>query len=457
MMHAHVRHDTGRLTMSMPTTLRVRTRATKLAVLLSTALASSGVTPAPSMSAGSGLRVTSCADDGSPGTLRSVMLSAPPGSVIDLTQLTCSKITLDQGAIDLIDAGVFSATVMGPGADRLTIDGNYIDTVFRASEIEIDGLTLTHGRAHGSGGCVVGYLSVVLRSSRVIECAAYGDNGAAGGGIASNYVISLYSTIVADNMAIAASGRAYGGGAASFYNLVKVVDSTISGNTAIGDPARGGGLYALGRTSITGSTLDNNVADVGGGSYCRRSFFDYADCEVIDSTISGNIAHDSGGGLVVAAYEGAFVTIDNSTIAYNTAQAGHVGGVLLTHTPQPTITLQSSIFANNSAGVTDLAPDLDTDSATFAAVTGGNDLLMTVGRIQPFPAIIGDPLLAPLADNGGPTRTHALLPGSPAINAGNNVANLATDQRGRARVSGAAADIGAYEVQTDAIFANGFD
>jgi len=88
----------------------------------------------------------------------------------------------------------------------------------------------------------------------VIECAAYGDNGAAGGGIASNYVISLYSTIVADNMAIAASGRAYGGGAASFYNLVKVVDSTISGNTAIGDPAQaeiqehlGDALFTSGR------------------------------------------------------------------------------------------------------------------------------------------------------------------------------------------------------------------
>jgi len=439
--------------MSMPITLRVRTRATKLAVFLSTALASSVVTAAP---AGSVLPVTSCADDGSPGTLRSVMLSAPQGATIDLTQLTCSKITLEQGAIDLVGSGIFTATVAGPGADRLAIDGNYFDRIFRASEIEIDGLTLTHGRVQGSGGCVTGYLSVVLRSSRVVGCTAYGDSGASGGGIASTYQVSLYSTIVADNTVISANGRAYGGGAASFYNFVKVVDSTISGNTAIGNPARGGGLYALGGTSITGSTIDNNVADYGGGSYCRRSFFHPAYCTVIDSTISGNVAHDSGGGLI-ASDPGAHVVIDNSTVAYNTAQTGHVGGVLLTQTTQASITLQSSIFSNNSAAGSDLAADLDTDTGEFPDVTGGNDLLMTVGHIQPFPAIIGDPLLAPLADNGGPTRTHALLQGSPAIDAGNNAANLATDQRGRARVSGAAADIGAYEVQTDAIFANGFD
>jgi hypothetical protein len=66
-----------------------------------------------------------------------------------------------------------------------------------------------------------------------------------------------------------------------------------------------------------------------------------------------------------------------------------------------------------------------------------------------------------LADNGGPTQTHALIAGSPAIDAGSNPANLATDQRGDGyvRVYGAAADIGAFELQsaTDAIFADGFD
>jgi hypothetical protein len=70
-----------------------------------------------------------------------------------------------------------------------------------------------------------------------------------------------------------------------------------------------------------------------------------------------------------------------------------------------------------------------------------------------------DPLLAPLADNGGPTWTLALQPGSPALDAGNNFAGLSTDQRGPGfvRVAGGRADIGAYEVHVDAIFVDGFD
>jgi hypothetical protein len=75
----------------------------------------------------------------------------------------------------------------------------------------------------------------------------------------------------------------------------------------------------------------------------------------------------------------------------------------------------------------------------------------------PFDYTVDNPLLAPLADNGGPTRTHALRAGSPAIDAGTNVLPLATDQRGRSRTSGLATDIGAFEVQSEAIFADGFD
>ena len=77
----------------------------------------------------------------------------------------------------------------------------------------------------------------------------------------------------------------------------------------------------------------------------------------------------------------------------------------------------------------------------------------------PADTLHDDPLLGALADNGGPTQTLALLPGSPAIDTGNNVAGLATDQRGAGfpRVMGSSADIGAYEVTADAIFADGFD
>lgn len=442
--------------MSAPIAFRARTRATKLAAFLSAALASSSVTPAPSLPAGSALPVTSCADDGSPGTLRSVMLSAPRGSTIDLTQLTCSTITLEQGAIDLSAAGNFEATVLGPGADRLAIDGNEQDTIFRASQIEIDGLTLTHGRGQSYGGCVQAYLSVVMRSSRVIACTAYGTGRAGGGGINAGYWASLYSTIVADNTVVSTSAAAVGGGVAAHYGYVAVVDSAISGNTAIGSPGRGGGVYSVGGMTFIRSTIDDNVADVGGGSYCQTMFLSSAWCDLQNSTISGNIAHERGGGLV-ARYAQA-TALYNSTIAYNSAESGHVGGLLLSQSSRTAITIQSSIIAKNTAGSTDLAADIDTDAGNFPQVIGGNDLFTTIGHVRPFPLIVDDPLLGPLTKNGGPTRTHALLSGSPAIDAGNNDGrHFATDQRGRARVSGAAADIGAFEVQTDAIFASGFD
>jgi hypothetical protein len=436
----------------------VRAHRKELAALLSAALASLGLAPYASNAGAAVLPVTSCADDGGPGTLRSVMMAAPPDAVIDLTQLACGTIVLTKGVIDITGAA-YNAVVQGPGADLLAIDGSQNGAIFRAFSLEVDGLTLTSGRVSGdsaTGGCISAEIDVVLRSSRVTGCSAYGTQYASGGGIFAIYSVALYSTTVSSNTALSTNGMASGGGISAHYDNVYVADSTITGNTADGTGSLGGGVYALGFSNIVRSTIDHNVADKGGGWYCHRSFFQSAYCRVENSTISGNIARDSGGGLVISDLR-AEVVIDNSTVAYNTAQFGHVGGVLLTGTTDAEITLQSSIFSNNAAAGSDLAADLDTDLPEFPAVNGGNDLLMTVGRIQPFPAIVGDPLLAPLADNGGQTLTHALLPGSPAIDAGNNVADLATDQRGRSRVSGAEADIGAFEVQTDAIFASGFD
>lgn len=409
----------------------------------------------PAARSATALPVTSCADDGSDGTLRSVMTSAPSGATIDLTQLTCSTITLEMGAIDNDWREV---TLLGPGADRLTIDGNYQDRVFKAGSITIDGLTVTHGRVSGdyaNGGCIAAAIGVELRSVRVVSCSAYGTLSASGGGISAGYFVRLQSSTVSDNRIVATTGYAAGGGISAPYSGVVAEFSTISGNSATGNPAEGGGVFAMGYSRATNSTVDNNVADVGGGWFCQRSWIGPGTCKLVDSTLSGNTARVRGGGLVA---EQASLYVLSSTIAFNTAQSGHVGGVLMTRNGIPeTITLQSSIFAHNTAAGTDLAADIDTDAGGFPAVVGGNDLMTSVGRIQPFPLVIDDPQLAPLAANGGLTLTHALLPGSPAIDAGNNVAGLDIDQRGAARVAGAAADIGAYEVQPEQIFANGFD
>jgi len=92
---------------------------------------------------------------------------------------------------------------------------------------------------------------------------------------------------------------------------------------------------------------------------------------------------------------------------------------------------------------------------------GANNLVGVSPSVLPPDTLHTEPLLGPLQDNGGPTQTHALSPGSPAIAHGNNAANLADDQRGTGflRVVGAAADIGAFESQpdSDVIFRNGFE
>ncbi|MFO1507145.1 MAG: choice-of-anchor Q domain-containing protein, partial [Lysobacterales bacterium] len=107
--------------------------------------------------------------------------------------------------------------------------------------------------------------------------------------------------------------------------------------------------------------------------------------------------------------------------------------------------------------------DLATSPNLTLTVIGSSNLVGSADPSVTLPpdTLNSDPLLLPLADNGGPTWTMALAPGSPAINAGNNAANLQYDQRGAgfARVYGPAADIGAYELQStpDVIFVSGFD
>ena len=94
-------------------------------------------------------------------------------------------------------------------------------------------------------------------------------------------------------------------------------------------------------------------------------------------------------------------------------------------------------------------------------ITGANNLVVASGATLPPDTLQDDPLLGVLGDNGGPTQTIPLLDGSPAIDTGNNVAHLQTDQRGGGfpREAGTSADIGAFEVQngSDVIFKDGFE
>ena len=167
-----------------------------------------------------------------------------------------------------------------------------------------------------------------------------------------------------------------------------------------------------------------------------------------NSTVSTNTTsggdQEAGGGV----FNSATVNLNNSTIAFNTAAAGAGGGV----ENVGTATAVSTIFGDNTAATdADFSGTVTASASLFEDLTGATILAGALG-----PNIVGvDPNLGPLANNGGPTQTHALLAGSPAIDRGVNPLGLIFDQRGfffLRTIDGngdgtAIADIGAFEVQ----------
>jgi hypothetical protein len=403
------------------------------------------------------LPVGNCADDGGPNTLRAVMTSAPDGAVVDLSALSCSTITLLSGAIEPQALGL---TVQGPGADRLTIDGNHNGRVFSLQGGgTIAGLTITNGYVTGDyavGGCVSAFNALTVSASRITGCTAKATGVAKGGGIWTEYPLSLVDSVVSGNQAIGATG-AQGGGVASSYGGVSTLRSTISGNEAsasAGTSSAGGGVFAGGVANINYSLVDANAANLGAGVYTATAFLAQGFLFMKNSTISGNTAGDRGGGVATFRAE---LHIDNSTIAFNRSLARTGSGIYL-QDPSSYAALNSSIVAMNTYSDSSIESDIATSEPVFT-LSGASNLVRTSTATLPPDTLFTDPLLAPLADNGGATFTHALLPGSPAVDAGSNVADLEFDQRGTGypRQMGHATDIGAFEVYADPIFADGFE
>ena len=208
--------------------------------------------------------------------------------------------------------------------------------------------------------------------------------------------------------------------------------------------AQGGGVFTRGYATIAASTFSGNSAPVGGGLY-KAIYSVYGDpfttMTITNSTFADNGSQTDGSGIETLRP----TTIMNSTIAGN-ASANGGGGVLLDGAA--TLTLQSTIIAMNADG--DASGEYSDLVSTHAVtVAGANDLVrVATGVTLPVGTLSSDPKLLPLARNGGPTMTMALDRTSPAVDAGNNVAQLATEQRGIGfvRVYGPAADIGAFEL-----------
>jgi Ca2+-binding RTX toxin-like protein len=336
-------------------------------------------------------------NDSGPGSLRQAILdaSSAPGADRILFQSTLSgQITLG-GELTITDA----TEVLGPGPDRLTISGNNSSGIFyvnptppSAVPVTISGLRLTAGSADGGGAIHNKYANLTV----------------------SNAVIS-------GNKATAMSD---GGGILNQDGGLTVRSSTVSGNSA---ESLGGGIYSANGgapsqgTTIESSTIAGNSATIGGGGAGLFDFGGDSPLSIRNSTISGNSTPgpQGGGGILTFKASGGTLTMLNTIVADNTAPEG------------PDVRTYGST----------------TVDATFSLIENPSGANLTGG-----PTITGqDPKLLPLADNGGPTPTQALDPGSPALDQGQA---SGVDQRGVPRpfkLAGIAlagdndADIGAYE------------
>ena len=390
-------------------------------------------------------------------TVRQGFSCAHNGDTIDLTKLTCSKITLSAPLVAGSNGINFGSLALdGPGQDKLTIDAGGL---FRALVhnggtyygLYVNDLTIANGRydnpsTYGGGGCIISTGNVFLSDSTVSSCYLSSSVHAYGGGIFGR-TVSLYRSRVTGSTAHGnGSGAASGGGIYAYY--LELNKSTVSGNTASYTGtgyAVGGGVSAY-RARVNNSTVSGN------GAATAKAGVDAGYAYLFNSTVSGNHADHGPVGGVHAKFA---AQIFNCTIAANTGKGAFAAGLYGEFAASAKSIVQGTIIANNSAS----GVPLDVGSEVGYSIAGSNNLIMSSqgGTRVPFDTIVDDPRLGPLQDNGGPTRTQALLPGSPAIDRGKTVTGVAFDQRGFARVVGAKPDIGAFEFDPDRIFDNGFN
>jgi predicted outer membrane repeat protein len=439
--------------------------AAQIALLLALSIEGSGATEPGTarVEAPAQILVTSCADDGSPGTLRSAIASAVNGDSIDLSTLTCSEITLASGQIPI---GVDNLTLQGPGQNALTINGQSLSRLFfhmGYGTLSLHDLSIKSGKyaSYGGtigGGCIRSWGSVGLYNVTASYCSAQhqgcgvpGCVGATGGAIYALGDVTVSHSTLTHNSTISVGLGGARGAAIEAVGGLTMKYSTIDDNSASADSGYssfGGGIVVGRGATISDSTISNNAATIGGGLLV---YGDGAVSSLIaNSTISGNFAVLYGGGI----YSKGPMTIQSTTIAFNgLTQAGHGAGIFAEYS---SLELDSTIVSNNLAN----GVPLDVDG--IAAIGGSHNLVIASTLSLPPDTISSDPMLGPLGTNGGETRTHALPISSSAVDTGFNAAGSGYDQRGGGfpRVVGAAADIGAYESANpivDRIFADGFD
>ncbi len=335
-------------------------------------------------------------------SLREAILAANASSDIDEILLGSGEYRIQitgkddsglKGDFDILEG----LTIRGIGSGSTIINGSSIDRVFDLrgnSTATIIGLTITGGDSTDDGGGIR---------------------------VTNNSELILSQSVLSGNSTTKKGGGLYNDGAAT------LTDVSIVANNSGTD---GGGISNTGGLDLTNVTIAVNMANCGGGLHHDGAG---STLSMTSVTVSGNTATNQGGGI----YAGRDASLLNVTIANN--EAGSSGAGIYIHASAGSITIRNTLLSGNeltngtsanvSGAVTSLGNNLDSDGT--AALNQSSDLSGV------------DPLLQPLANNGGLTQTHAISSNSVAVDAGSTAAAPTLDQRGFARDQ--AADIGAFE------------
>jgi hypothetical protein len=425
--------------------------------------------------------------DGVPGSLRQAIRAANsnPGSDTIVVPADTYKLTIAgtgddaaaTGDLDITD----DLTITGGGAQTTVINGGGLDNVFQVIgniAANFSGLTILNAGGGTSAGVGIQGGQATLN----VTACSLTDNPVADIKTASG------SVTVADSTVNGATKTSEGVLSTSGGNIT-VTDGKFSGNS-VGINSRGGtvtitdstlsnnfdGLTSLGTATITNSIISNNAGDGIDGS---------TNLKITGSTLSDNSNDGIDGNHILTLTNSIIsgngndgidgtdnLTMTNSTLSGNGGDAID-GGITVTMTNSTlsgngrdginggtTVTLNFITIANNKGiGVNG---SIGTIGNSVVALNGTNGVVRTLSSrghnissdgslassfTQPGDLNNTDPKIGPLADNGGPTPTHALLAGSPALDVADGSGAPATDQRGVARPLGAGFDIGAFELQ----------
>jgi hypothetical protein len=336
---------------------------------------------------------------------------------------------------------------------KTTISGNYAfddgggiwarlsgSSITLTDSILEDNIAGPIATAGGRGGAI--YADLSNAAATISGSAIRGNSALAGGGAyieATDTTVLITDSTVAKNHAFNGSGGGLQvtGDFGNTANTATIRNSTINGNSS----SNGGGISAS-RIALTvdSSTISGNLSRGFGGGIFQRDAALY----LSNATIIGNIVRQlfGGGGIHASGSSGLHASVNHSIVAGNFASLSAPSDIRF-QSVAPSLTARYSLIGHNTG--TGLTETLSGSPDTNGNLIGG-----------PVHGVI-DPLLGALADNGGPTMTHALLPGSPVINAGDPAAMAGVgdvpqfDQRGApfTRVYGGRIDIGAFELQPD--------